>query len=233
VRRPYIIGEGLIPQSQTGLEMYGSYNFEANLIGYHLTLSNVRGPVDTHQDFDTNKALGGRLYLRNDGLLGIITIGASAYHGLYTKRHDAITPAYVTEHVIDEQYKETTVAGDLQWEYEGALLQGEVMVNDIVHDDAHRPIAPWIGGPQGLKADLRKFGVYGLVGYRTPFAGIMPFFGGEYYDQGTVPSYAIWGGISMRPTPRVVLKAQGTHSWHPTWPGTDVDILDLHAAWSF
>jgi hypothetical protein len=53
-----------------------------------LTLSNGRGPVDTHQDFDHNKAVGGRPYLRQDaGRFRTVTLGTSGYRGKYTTRH--------------------------------------------------------------------------------------------------------------------------------------------------
>jgi len=44
-----------------------------------VTLSTGRGPVE-YQDFDHDKALGGRLYLKTDAV-GSLTVGASAYRG--------------------------------------------------------------------------------------------------------------------------------------------------------
>jgi hypothetical protein len=69
----------------------------------------------------------------------------------------------------------------------------------------------------------------------------MPFFGGETYNPGVAGNFegaAIWGGLNVRPTPRVVLKAQLTRSWSSddtaVFVGDDgVEALDLQAAWSF
>ena len=99
-----------------------------------------------------------------------------------------------------------------------------------------------LDGLSGLVFDYRRVGVYGLTGYRFEFLGIMPFAGGEYYDTGKAGAFgqsaAFWGGLNVRPTPRVVLKAQYTYSWFPgDQPGLPKDshynALDLQAAWSF
>jgi hypothetical protein len=118
-------------------------------------------------------------------------------------------------------------------------VQSEAILNDVSYADAHRPSDPaFTGGPPGFSPDHRRFGVYGLVGYRTSFLGLMPFGGGEYYDPGLYvfnqSAVGFWGGLNCRPTPRVVLKAQFTHAFFPddTSLGA-LNILDLQAAWSF
>jgi hypothetical protein len=79
-----------------------------------------------------------------------------------------------------------------------------------------------------------------MAAYRLPWWNIMPFFGGEQYTPGfelTPDPVAIWGGLNIRPVPRVVLKAQYTQSWftddsNPV--GDDgIQAVDLQAAWSF
>jgi hypothetical protein len=246
VRRPFIVGEQLFPSHQTGVEAYGTVNFGESQVGYHLTLSNGRGPIDTYQDLDGNKAVGGRLFFKHDGSFGTLTIGASGYKGRYTDNHPeySISPtgAFVTTTVTTLQYDELSLAGDAKWEWGGLLVQSEVIMNEQNYSDTGRP-AVFVadGGPPGFAPDARRWGVYGLAGYRTPWYGIMPFFGGEYYETGahtyTPPAAAVWGGLNSRPTPRVVLKAQFTHSWfNGKFPGTNpghFNGLDLQAAWSF
>ncbi len=246
VRRPFIVGESLFPTSQTGLEGYGAFNFGKSQIGYHVTLSNGRGPIDTYQDLDGNKAIGGRLFYKYDGDFGTITIGTSGYRGRYTDNHPSYsispTGALVTTTVTTLQYEEFSLAADAKWEWGGLLVQSEAIMNEQKYSATGRPsVFVADGGPPGFAPDARRWGVYGLAGYRTPWLGIMPFFGGEYYDVGaytyTPPAAAVWGGLNSRPTPRVVLKAQFTHSWFGgKFPGKDpghFNGLDLQAAWSF
>src|SRR6478736_7199500 len=245
-RRPFIIGESLFPEHQTGLEVYGAWNFGPSQVGYHLTLSNGRGPIDSYQDLDHNKAIGWRAFFKHENKdFGSITVGTSGYKGTYTDSTDAYSAdasgKLVVTHPISAQYKELSLAADLKWELGGALVQSEVIMNDVAYPDDHRPpMYPVAGGPPGFAPDHRRVGVYGLAGYRFPFLGIMPFFGAEYYDVGlyafTPPSAALWGGLNVRPTARVVLKAQYTYSWFSAWQGPDYghyNGIDLQAAWSF
>ncbi|HSU41719.1 MAG TPA: hypothetical protein VLJ38_19205 [Polyangiaceae bacterium] len=246
VRRPFIVGEALLPEHQTGLEAYGSFNFGPSQIGYHLTLSNGRGPIDTYQDLDHNKAVGGRVFFKHDASFGTLTIGASAYKGSYTDAHSeyGVSPAgdLVINNAVVQAYDELALAADVKWELGGLLVQSEAIMNDTAYNEPGRPTTfAFDGGPPGFMPDARRWGVYALAGYRTPLFGIMPFFGGEYYETGThaftPPAAAVWGGLNSRPTARVVLKAQFTHSWfNGKFPGKDpghFNGLDLQAAWSF
>ena len=246
VRKPYIIGEGLFPEHQTGVEIYGAWNFGPSQVGYHLTLSNGRGPIDSYQDLDHNKALGGRLFVKHDDPgWGTLTVGVSGYKGTYTDSHDvyAVTAAGKLNimHPITAQYKEVSLAADAKWELGGLLVQSEIVMNDVAYTDGQQPaVYPVAGGAPGFAPDHRRLGIYGLAGYRLPFLGIMPFFGAEHYDagagSGTPASAGINGGLNVRPTARVVLKAQYTHAWFAKWEGPDFGYyngLDLQAAWSF
>ena len=51
-----------------------------------------------------------------------------------------------------------------------------------------------------------------FTGYRTPFAGLMPYVMGEhssYTNSDSAPPVWAWsGGLNLRPTPNVVLKAE-------------------------
>jgi len=244
VRRPFIVGQELLPSRQTGVEVYGALSFGPSQVGYHLTLSNGRGPIDSYQDLDHNKAIGGRLFFKHDtSKYGTLTLGTSFYKGKYTDATDTLTAqpdgSFKNVETIAAQYDEFAVAADAKWEWEGLLVQSEFITQQIAYPDGHRPSDPgFSGGPPGFVPDYRRIGVYALAGYRTPFLGIMPFFGGEHYDPGVYnfdfKADAIWGGFNVRPTPRVVLKAQYTHSWlplNPDWGG--LNAIDFQAAWSF
>jgi hypothetical protein len=245
VTRPYVVGEALLPQSQTGIELYGTWTDGGTQLGYHLTLSNGRGPIDTYQDFDHNKAWGARLFARQDVGVGALTLGASAYRGTYTERH-AQTSVDASQHLVllyphDAQYRELSLAADLKWEWEGLLLQAEAAVNDAVYVPGRRPPDPGqvlYPGPTGLAADSRRYGYYGLVAYRTPFWGIMPYVFAEDYRlgaQGTAVA-AVRGGLNIRSTPRVVLKAELNHFWFHKGPAVFFrpgNEIVFQATWSF
>lgn len=249
VRRPFIVGESLFPTSQTGLELHGIYHFGSTKLGYHATLSNGRGPLDNFQDLDYNKALGARLYAAHEADWGNLTVGTSFYRGRYTDRTDAAVIGadgdFTTAHNVTVEYKELSWAADVKFESSGFLFQSEAIANDLAYREDLRPqsfsFTP--GAPPGFLPDSRRYGVYGLTGYRFDFLGAMPFAGLEYYvtpaSNFTPKSAAFWGGLNLRPTPRVVIKAQYTYSWFPG-DGTPIpdatghfNNLDLQAAWSF
>jgi hypothetical protein len=244
VVRPYVVGEALIPEHQTGIEVYGTWTDGGTQLGYHLTLSNGRGPFDTYQDLDHNRALGARLFVRQDVGIGSVTFGASGYRGNYTERHDQLgtnaSGGFVTEYPIDQQYRELSLAMDLKWEWQGLLVQAEAMVNDAAYTRGHRPVDPnqaIFPGPPGLTADWRRYGYYGLVGYRTPFWGIMPYvFVEDYHSADSTAVAAVNAGLNIRSTPRVVLKAEFLHVWgyegyvSSFEPGSQ---LFFQATWSF
>ena len=245
VRRPYVVGESLFPERQTGLQAYGSFLTGRTEIGYDLGLSNGRGPIDSYQDLDENKAFTGRLYVNSDLPFGTLSIGATVYRGTYTDRFSrfAVTPTGESgnEYISTARYDELGIAGDIRWVWDALTVQGELITRETAYDDALRPDSfPLPGVPPGYAADFRSIGWYAMAAYRLPWWNIMPFIGGEQYSPGvelTPDAAAIWGGINVRPVPRVVLKAQYTQSWFTDdtqLVGDDgIQALDLQAAWSF
>ena len=245
VTRPYIVGDALLPQAQTGIELYGTWNVDATQLGYHLTLSNGRGPVDTHQDYDHNKAVGGRLYLRQDAArFGTLTLGTSGYRGKYTARHGEFAlgadGAPATLFPTDAQYDELSLAADLKWEWEDLLVQAEAILNDASYTDGGRPAAATaaFGGPPGFAADFRNRGYYALVAYQTPFFGIMPYLFYEHYWQRSVAlELDAWrGGLNIRPVPRVSVKLEILAARFIRGLGLDGyknQIFLFQTAWSF
>src|SRR6478735_4721152 len=120
IKKPFVVSNQLFPEQQVGLQLYGSYFLDPLEIGYHLTLSNGRGPVE-YQDFDDDKAFGGRLYVKTD-VLGSLTIGGSFYRGGYYDR----SAKYVIRNqgaTVDQEfttiskYQELSLGADLKWEY--------------------------------------------------------------------------------------------------------------------
>ena len=185
VRRPFIIGEGLLPSSQTGFEAYGGGLAGPIEVGYNLTLSNGRGPTDTYKDMDGNKAVGWRLWARHNSLqFGTVTAGFSGYRGQFTAANQvSIIDAkgnFVPTLVNTLQYDELSLAADVKWERGGALFQSEFVMNDRRTQWTPRPAAfPLSSRPARVRPDNRRWGVYGLTGYRFSFLGIMPWLGAE------------------------------------------------------
>lgn len=247
VRRPYVVGEAIFPERQTGIMAFGSFFTGKTEIGYNLGLSNGRGPIDAYQDLDKNKAFTGRLFLNSELPLGTLSVGGSVYRGTFT---DRFTRTVFTqegelgiEYISTSRYDELGLAADLRWIWEGLTVQGELIMRDTSYDNALRPAATFVpGAPPGWVSDFRSVGWYALAAYRLPWWNIMPFIGGEGYTPGqelVQDAGAIWGGLNIRPVPRVVLKAQYTQSWFTGETGTPpvgddgIKALDLQAAWSF
>ena len=214
VYRPYIIGEGLFPERQTGIQAFGEWSSESNLLGYALTLSNGRGPSDAFADLDNNKGIGGRLYWTNSNF-GSLTLGISGYKGTYSSRNREYglqTPAGQPPELaglnpLTLQYREGSIAADVRFQYHGLLVQGEAMQHDVVYTNGFRP------GQNGLIfADYRDRGYYALAGYRLPWFGVMPFATFEGYNFAsqpfTPPANAESIGLNVRPEPTVVIKLQ-------------------------
>lgn len=245
VRRPYVVGEALIPERQTGIQIYGSHIVGRTELGYNLALSNGRGPIDSYQDLDHNKAVTARLYLNSELPLGTLSLGGTLFRGRFTDRFTRTTFAENGEvdiqYIATNRYEELGLSGDLRWIWEDLTLQGELIMRDTALDDrARQPLFPLPGQPPGFSPDFRSIGWYAMVAYRLPWWNITPFLGGENYEAGTEATQdaaAIWGGLNIRPIPRVVLKAQYTQSWftdETALVGDDgIQAIDLQAAWSF
>lgn len=245
--RPYVVGVNLFPARQTGLEFYGSQGFSSTQVGYHLTLSNGRGPVDSYRDLDKNKAIGWRLWIQQDTDFGTFTLGTSGYKGRYTDRLQTVSFPNMTwtyDYPVQSEYRELALAADLKWTWKGALVQGEAIMRDMAYEGGGRPAnVAMPGAAPSWTPDNRTAGLYALTGYRLPWLGIMPYIGCEYYYQSRITwmpdSTAIWGGLNVRPTDRVVLKLQFTHAWFPTtwldgWKTpTPLNQIIAQAAWSF
>jgi hypothetical protein len=243
VRRPFVIGESLFPERQTGIEAHGAFLSGKTSIGYHLTFSNGKGPLDAYLDLDDNNAVGGRLYVTNTAL-GRLTVGGSAFYGKYTDRNKAYRPEpgispqqLETVEEITEQYDELSFGGDVRWELDGFLAQAEGIVNQRNYTDPYRRVD---GG--GIVADELNIGGYALLGYRTPWLGIMPYTMAESYNFAIntllPPTVTTTTGLNIQPSPNVVFKLQyeyaqlGDTSRKELLRGT-LHQFDAQAAWSF
>jgi len=212
--KPYVIGEQFFPEAQTGFEALGTAPVGDATLGYHLTLSNGRGPADAYEDVDGNKAIGGRLFVRGYWL-GQLDIGVSGYGGTVTDRRQQIgdIPTRRVEYVNYAHYREISWAADLKWTWQGLQFQTEAAVHDRAWDDGERPPLP--NSDPGAQPDVRRIGVYTLLGYRLPWFNIMPYVIYSYYDAGIRAAFrgssrvnAFSAGLNVRVTPTVVFKTE-------------------------
>jgi hypothetical protein len=211
IRRPFLIGQGLFPRSQTGLLVHGRRAFGDRTLTYQATVSNGRGPVDTYLDLDGNKAIGGRLTL-DLPVLDELTLGASAYTGTYTARtrtYGLGGETVVADDDVTERYRELASGLDVRARSGPVVLNAEVIAREARYDDRARPRATTAVNEQ--QADFFAYGTYVLVGVRLPWWGLMPYVVGEYSHPMWAPTPHYLGGmlgINLRVAPTVTLKTQ-------------------------
>ncbi len=248
VFKPYTINDQLFPERQTGLEAYGKFFIDLTTLGYFVTLSNGRGPVDAVRDLDANKAIGGRLFLETTAA-GELTVGLNAYKGRYTAstKHfsvgtdDAGNPKVVLARTIDASYSELSLGADVKFLWKGLQVQGELMMNEAHYDDDHRPRTVGFDQRPTFVADYRRIGGYGLIGYRLPWWTLMPYGMVQHLtftNTDAVGPVTSWtGGINLRPTANVVLKAEFGIAFFDgvgsTGFGSDLPEFGAQAAWAF
>jgi hypothetical protein len=242
VTRPYIVGNEWLPSHQTGLEIYGSLAINATQLGYHLTLSNGRGPIDTYQDLDSNKAVGWRFWVKHDASIGTITLGTSGYKGRYTNNTPTLnvtSSGFAITYPDTERYDELSLAADVKWTWGGYLLQGEAILHDVRYDNRLRPAEAFAASGAAWTPDQRFWGYYALTGYRLKWYGIMPFFMNQYQSWGKGNVLTVWefsGGLNIRPNEMVVLKVAALGLWRPD-PGPAYSKTEsqfaTQVAWSF
>jgi hypothetical protein len=200
------------------------------------------------KDLDNNKAVGGRLYVETS-VFGNLTIGIDAYRGRYTastKRYRVDTsgadPVAVIYRTTDVAYDELSLGADLRWTYKDLHVQGEVMTNEARYDERYRPRTVGFDPKPTFAADYRRVGGYLLIGYRTRFFNVMPYVMGEHssYTNSDLapPTWAWSGGVNLRPTPNVVLKAELAIATFDGVGSTglgkdDLPYVGTQAAWAF
>ncbi|MEO8701861.1 MAG: porin [Kofleriaceae bacterium] len=241
VNRPYIIGESLFPQQQTGIHAYGKHPVGEYQLGYHLTLSNGRGPFQGFRDLDENKAIGARVELET-AWLGGVHLGLSTYRGRFTDRpadqigSDAdgnlinITP-------VGTAYDEASYGADALVHHGAWHMQAEIIANDRRYRDGARELTRG-----GFLADGRYLGAYALAGYRfdrlwqvMPFATLevnRPRASADLGDDTTI--YQAAAGFNFRPVPSVALKINYLQATIRS-PALDATLraVSTQAAWAF
>jgi hypothetical protein len=225
---PYVIGERLFPEAQTGLQAFGSVRAGDYKISYAATVSNGRSTVESTQDPDNRVALGGRLEVEAP-LFGTLKLGVSGYGGRATVLGAMPgAPSWA--------YNERDVAADVQWDHGPLHLQGEYIRHERRRLDSSAPpvIVP---SAAGIDTDDGKAqGFYGLAAFRTSYLwNVTPYAYFEHYRPLASPLKisALVGGLNFRPTPTLILKVQTTKVWLEGLELGDPTIFNAQAAWVF
>ncbi|MDX2050775.1 MAG: hypothetical protein SFV15_00170 [Polyangiaceae bacterium] len=233
IQRPYIVGEELFPEQQTGLQAFGQA-FAGDLkLGYALGVSNGRGPMDQQRDLDYDKAFTGRLEAGYNGL-GDLRVGSSYYRGRYTNASFPLIDASTAsaDRKVLEQYYEQSFGADLQWDYEKFLLRSEFAYSERWYQGGVRKVV----SPGQVYPDRRRYGAYVLAGYRTPFFDLMPYAILQHYVLGHDPVLpqldrlrAYHAGINWAVTPSVTAKGEYVYVIFPDAASllTERDTLHL------
>ena len=240
-RRPFLTTQQMLPEKQSGFQLYGTFVFGNSRVGYHLTASNGRSPTFPIIDLDYNKAVGGRLFYSTD-LLGDLTVGVSAYGGHSSDTSRRVAPnsrGVLTETILyNEQFKEFAFSADLRWEYKNLLIFGEYAQQDVRFREKGRPPFSTFGPPDQKTPDHQNAGAYGLIGYRFPWIGIMPYLMVEWHKDPLRPlgdALGFYSGIQARIDPRIVLKVQQTYILLENRRGQkdDLRFFETQIAWAF
>jgi hypothetical protein len=138
-------------------------------------------------------------------------VGASGYQGTYTNANIDLSiddEGLTSSDIITSKFKEASIAGDVRYTNGGFLFQSEAILNDRVYEEGGQG-----NTTGGLTPNSRRWGVYGLAGYRFRWFGVMPYALGEYspVPNASIPELPrkvllLGGGLNIRPIAQVVLK---------------------------
>lgn len=223
--RPYIVGESLFPEHQTGLAAFGEVRVGDYLFDYTATLSNGRNPYEATRDPDLRPAVGARLAVEAPWA-GTLRVGVSGYAGRASE-------------ATGGRYDELALGVDAAWDHGGLRIQAELLTQERDYLAAH-PGTLLDGRPA---PDDRGWGAYALVGYRFErWWNVMPYGMVERYapfDPGLLGAHALGltAGLNFRVAAPVVLKVEYSHGDFGgaggLYTGTNLDLVRLQAAWVF
>jgi hypothetical protein len=236
VQRPFIVGNGLFPERQTGFELFGRWDAsDYSSVGYHLTLSNGTGPASEYKDLDKNKAVGGRAYWEYRKF-GELRIGASAYYG----RETNASSSFGMPSKVILQYDTLAFAGDALWKWHGWHLQGEIISQQVRYTDAGRtPQFGVLDASLRYPVDAISWGAYLLAGYRFEWYGVMPYV--VYQELESTTSFRTSGrttplmvGVNIRPVDAAVIKFEYMAVLaRDAFPPEDLHLFSAQVAWAF
>jgi hypothetical protein len=238
---PFMQTTQVIPQAQTGLQVFGSLPFDSAIFDYALTVSNGRGSMDETADWDNNKALGLRLRGSLDTADFGAVLGAYGYMGRYSdfmhrmKLGDA---GAEFEEVITESYDELAGSVDLTLKYSNVTFMSEWVLNKA---SVRIKRAPGPAGSPAPKTSQTILSGYALLGYdvaphfsEDAYWSLTPYFMYQYNRKGRISRGNVYmAGINYKPDPFVAFKLEHTVVDAVKNRGSDLQATRFQAAFAF
>ncbi len=213
---PQLIVQRMFPIRQTGLMVFGSTMAGPWELGYMATLTNGR-QEQANFDFDDDKALGARVYARNDGKIRSM-LGFSFYEGDNNDKVVSITavqPSLQFKTSESFRYKEWSAGTDLSLDIGDSRIRAEAAVRRVKYDAGKREKVDPLFSTTGVSADAYFTTAYLIWAHQLPWAGVEPFVFGEVMRGtfGVSDSIAtLSGGVNVHFTPTTLLKTQVTRA---------------------
>lgn len=249
IRQPFVVQLPYFRMSQTGVELLGELPTDVLKFGYHLTLSNGEGPSPHTRDFDDHKAFGGRLWSQYRGPFDA-KLGFSFLRG----RDTSVSYQYSLKDGLPfrtsmpiNAFDEISYAMDFQINFRSWHFQTEWLYSERRYVSGGREVVP--GSMGKWFSDYWAAGGYGLVGYRTAFFNLMPYFTTEYFYESELRPLALvagdtglplvtYFGINLRPVPYVAIKlelqrASFIRAQPGSWGKRSITTIQAQIAWSF
>jgi hypothetical protein len=176
LRPPFFVSLELIPERQTGVDLFGVFHVLPWDLGYDVYVSN--GRMAASVDFSDDKAVGGRVYAKTRRPFPM-QFGASFFRG--TTQDYSKTPGVnvmgqpILQRVETEAYSERDFGLDLSIDLDALRIRAEVVAKTVVFDPGKRSTTLGV-----LNANVTDSGGYLLFAYRLPWLGLEPMVVGEY-----------------------------------------------------
>lgn len=212
LRPPFFVSVELMPERQTGVDLFGVFHVLPWDIGYDVYVSN--GRMTGSVDFSDDKAVGGRVYAKTRRPFPV-QLGASFFHG--TTQNDVKSPGVnamgqpILKRTVTEAYTENDFGLDLSMDLDALRIRAEVVTRTVVYEPGKRRTT--LGLPN---ANVTNSGGYLLLAYRLPWLGLEPMIVGEYLrypnpafgDVYIVPG----GGMNVYINPAVTVRTQYSYA---------------------
>lgn len=216
---PQFMLQNYFPIRQTGVQLLGSFFMEDWELAYRAWITNGREDM-TSLDFNDDKAVGTRVFLRNEVGKVKSQIGASVHHGRVADKVVNITQIPTSAQSVDFQVEETmayyeTILGlDLSLDINNTRIRTEGVAQLELYEEGKRGVpSPESEVYNAVPANDWAFGGYLIIAQRLNFWGLEPYLYGDMmqknraFADGTVTAGP---GLNVHFNPSAMLKLQAT-----------------------